>query len=642
MVWATHTPHLVRRSLPRPVFVIATPSVYVRVFAGLALAIALVSMAGWGLNIAVFYTWGHAGPLSMPTSIGLALMCLATLARTSAPEFQWVSRLCALLGGGLPLAFFLHGDFRVGTDMRQLAPAPHDQTAFIAPATAFALVLLCIALLTIRRHVWTAHWLAAGSMLVASIAVLGYLFDVQALYQISNYATMSLPAAMAILVLSAAVLALRLDAGLMYVLAHPGPSQVLARRFLPLSVLAFLCIHWVGRLGYQYGLYTVGFQSVIVTLTGIVVIVVLTWQSIQQIQMAEAERSRAILRFRAAASASNAMVYEWDAESGEVERVCGLEEMTGYSVEEAESTAAWWRSLIHPEDIDRLQKEAARKFQIGETLTTEYRVRRKNGSYIHVHDSFLVLDAQDGTLKHAIGSTLDVTERKRREDELRNSNEDLRQFAYAAAHDLQEPLRMVTVFTQMLESAWKERLDENTRSWMGYIVEGAERMHALLSDLRVYTEMAQATPTREMRTDLNRALKKAMENLDMAILESDAKVSSDTLPEVNCREVYLVQLFQNLLSNSIKYRAGEPPLIHVSAERGRGEWLIAVRDNGIGIDPKYSSQIFGIFKRLNRKVPGTGMGLAICARVVERCGGRIWVESAPGQGATFKFTLPFL
>lgn len=201
---------------------------------------------------------------------------------------------------------------------------------------------------------------------------------------------------------------------------------------------------------------------------------------------------------------------------------------------------------------------------------------------------------------------------------------------------------MVTVFTQMLENAWRERLDDNTRTWMGYVIEGAERMRALLSDLRVYTEMSQATPSREVHTDLNRALQKAIDNLDMAVRESGAEVTHGTLPEVNCREVYLVQLFQNLLSNSIKYRGAEAPKVYVSAERGRGEWLIAVEDNGIGIDPKYSSQIFGIFKRLNRKVPGTGMGLAICARVVERCGGRIWVESEPGKGATFKFTLPFL
>lgn len=642
MVWATHTSSPARRTVLPPVLPISSPPLPVRLFAASALAIALIAMCGWAFNASALYNWAGTGILAMPTAIGITLIALAVFARTLPNAYQWVARICTLLGGLFPLLYAFDYKFQIGTDMRRLTPAPQDQTALIAPATAFGLCLLALALFLIRRHVWTAHWLAFASLIVALIAVLGYLFDVQALYQISNYAAMALPTAVAILLLSGAVLALRLDAGLMYVLAHPGPSQILARRFLPLSVLAFLCIHWIGRVGYQYGLYGVGFQSVIVTLTGILVIVTLTWHSIQQIQVAEADRSRAILRFRAAASAANALVYEWDAETGSVERVCGLEEITGYSPQEAEPTAAWWRSLIHPDDVDRLQREGARKFHTGETITSDYRVRRKSGAYIHVHDSFLVLDAYDGTLKRAIGATLDVTERKRREEELHNSNEDLRQFAYAAAHDLQEPLRMVTVFTQMLENAWRERLDDNTRTWMGYVIEGAERMQALLSDLRVYTEMAQASSSREVHTDLNRALTKAIDNLNFAIQESAAQITSGSLPEVNCREVYLVQLFQNLLSNSIKYRGPDPPRIHVTAERGRGEWLVAIQDNGIGIDPKYSSQIFGIFKRLNRKVPGTGMGLAICARVVERCGGRIWVESEPNKGATFKFTLPFV
>lgn len=633
MVWAIHPPGPPRRRTPRPVVLIASPPLPVRLFAVSALGIALAALLGWALNAPALYNWTGDGGLVIPAALGLTLLGLATFARTLPNHRQWISRLCAAAGGAIPLLYSLD---------RQLRAGPRPQAAELTPATALALTLLGLALLLIRRHVWSAHWLAAGSLGMALIAVLGHLFDVQALYQIGDYAAMALPAALSIFLLAAAVLTLRLDDGLMYVLSHPGPSQVLARRFLPVSVVAFVCIHWIGRVGYQYGLYGVGFQSVIVTLTGIIVIVTLTWQSIQQIQVAEAERERAIVRFRTAAAAANALIYEFDVESGVVERVCGLEEITGYTLAEAEPTPGWWRTLIHPDDLERLQREAARKFQPGDTLNSDYRVRRKNGSYIHVHDSFLVLEADNGALKHVIGSTLDVTERKRREEELHNSNEDLRQFAYAAAHDLQEPLRMVTVFTQMLENAWRERLDDNTRTWMGYVIEGAERMQALLSDLRVYTEMAHASSSREVHTDLNRALQKAIDNLNMAIRESGAEVTHGALPEVNCREVYLVQLFQNLLSNSIKYRGVETPKVHVSAERGRGEWLIAVKDNGVGIDPKYSSQIFGIFKRLNRKVPGTGMGLAICARVVERCGGRIWVESEPDKGATFKFTLPFV
>jgi PAS domain S-box-containing protein len=511
-----------------------------------------------------------------------------------------------------------------------------------APAAAFTLVLLNCALLTLASNVWLAQWLASGAILVGCVAALGYLFDVKALSDISSFAAMPLPAVVAVLLLGAALLALRADAGLMHVLTHPGPSRILAQRFLPFAVLSFLGVHWIGRVGFQYGLYSDAFQTLLVTIAGIVVIVALTWRAIYQIQLAETDRSRAILRFQAAASAAQALIYEWDAETGHVDRICGLQELTGYDASSVPPDSHWWNSLVHPKDQDHLHAVWSQPRRTGETVTLDYRVRSRSGAYIHVLDSFLVLETRHGSPRRVIGSTIDITERKRKEEELRSSNEDLRQFAYAAAHDLQEPLRMVSVFTQMLHNGWRDRLDATTQTWMNFVIEGTQRMHSLLTDLRVYTEMANISPSGPVLCDANHALNIAIHNLQPLIEDSGARISSSTLPsDLRCREDYLVQLFQNLLSNSIKYRSAEPPQVHIDVTTGPGEWLFSVQDNGIGIDPQYASQIFGIFKRLSRKVPGTGMGLAICARVVERCGGRIWVESQVGQGATFNFTLPF-
>jgi hypothetical protein len=227
------------------------------------------------------------------------------------------------------------------------------------------------------------------------------------------------------------------------------------------------------------------------------------------------------------------------------------------------------------------------------------------------------------------------------EEELQRSNEELQQFAYVASHDLQEPLRMVSSFTQLLARRYKDQLDDDARDFISYAVDGANRMQELINDLltfsRVNTRGQPFTPT-----DCNVALGRARANLRMAIEESEALVTNDELPTVMADEGQLTRLFQNLIDNAIKFAGDEPPRVHVSAERAEGEWVFSVRDNGIGIEPQYRERIFVIFQQLHgpEDYGGTGIGLAICKRIVERHGGRIWVESELGEGSTFHFTLP--
>jgi PAS domain S-box-containing protein len=231
-------------------------------------------------------------------------------------------------------------------------------------------------------------------------------------------------------------------------------------------------------------------------------------------------------------------------------------------------------------------------------------------------------------------------ERKAAEFELRRANEDLNQFAFAASHDLQEPLRMITSFSQLLLKGYKGEVDEETAVCMNFITEGTKRMSDLLSDLLAYTQMNAEHEDSEQPVDLNRVFKKTLENCRAAIDESAAAITSDPLPTVYGHEPHFLQLLQNLLSNAIKYRSDKPPRIHVSASRTEGLWRLAVSDNGIGIAPEYHKKIFGVFKRLHGKmIPGTGIGLAICQRVAERYRGLIWVESEVNRGSTFFFTL---
>jgi PAS domain S-box-containing protein len=274
--------------------------------------------------------------------------------------------------------------------------------------------------------------------------------------------------------------------------------------------------------------------------------------------------------------------------------------------------------------------------------------RTRSGCAVTVASRWSLERDDEGKPSRVLEVNRDITERKRAEEaleasikELARSNAELQQFAYVASHDLQEPLRMVANFTQLLAERYGDKVDQDARDFMGYAVEGATRMQTLIEDLlalsRVGTQGKKFAPVR-----LDDALGGAVANLEFAIRESGALVSHDELPVVEADFFQMVRLLQNLIGNGIKFNSGEPPRIHISAARTGNEWTFSVRDNGIGFAPQYAERIFTIFQRLQArgKYPGTGMGLAICRKIAERHHGRIWAESQPGSGSTFYFTIP--
>ncbi|MBN1428126.1 MAG: hypothetical protein JXB07_07050 [Anaerolineae bacterium] len=230
---------------------------------------------------------------------------------------------------------------------------------------------------------------------------------------------------------------------------------------------------------------------------------------------------------------------------------------------------------------------------------------------------------------------------RRAEQNLARSNQELEQFTYISSHDLQEPLRMVNSYLQLLERRYWGQLDADADEFINFATGGASRMQDLIKDLLQYSRIiTHGKPF--VPTDFNRVLQQALINLDAELSASSAQVSFDTLPMVLADELQMIQLFQNLIGNAIQFRSEQPPEIHIGAQRGNGEWQFSVRDNGIGIDSEYFDYIFVIFQRLNSGDPysGTGIGLALCKKIIERHDGHIWVESEPGQGATFYFTIP--
>jgi PAS domain S-box-containing protein len=272
--------------------------------------------------------------------------------------------------------------------------------------------------------------------------------------------------------------------------------------------------------------------------------------------------------------------------------------------------------------------------------------RRRDGTEFPVEISLSPLETPGGTLITSI--IRDVSDRKRVEAdlkqaaaELESSNAELEQFAYVASHDLQEPLRMVASYTQMLARRYQGKLDEDADEFIAYAVDGATRMQALINDLLAYSRVG--TRGREFEpTDTAAIVDQVMADLNLAAEEAGAQVTRGPLPIVRGDTVQLGQLFQNLIANAIKFRGERPPVVDVTARREGTMWRFAVRDNGIGIDPEYSERIFVIFQRLHARAeyPGTGIGLAICKKIVERHGGRVWLESRPGEGTTFWFTIP--
>jgi PAS domain S-box-containing protein len=331
----------------------------------------------------------------------------------------------------------------------------------------------------------------------------------------------------------------------------------------------------------------------------------------------------------------------------------GAEHIFGFSAEESIGKAV---SLIAAPDRTDDMPAILTRIANGESIAQHQAVRRtKSGKIIDVSITLSPLHDSLGRLAGASKIARDITEQvrsverlaqlnadlQRSNENLKRSNEDLERFAFVASHDLQEPLRMISVYSQLLLRAHSAEFDPQAQMYVDNIVGSTKRMRELLADLLAYAEIGARVDEPVEAVDLNDIVAKVLQNLQAAIDENQVSIAVDALPTLRAFQGHFIPLFQNLIGNSIKYRSDRPPRIQVSFEKCDNQLRFSVSDNGIGIAPEYHRKIFGPFKRLHGKdIEGTGIGLAICQRVVERYGGRIWVESQQGQGAAFIFTLP--
>jgi PAS domain S-box-containing protein len=356
-------------------------------------------------------------------------------------------------------------------------------------------------------------------------------------------------------------------------------------------------------------------------------------------------------RFALATEGSNNGMWDWDLQSNKVWYSPRFWEMLGYDGPPLPaSVVESFNQHLHPDDYQHTWDAVNRHLNDGQEFDVEYRLRHRQQGYRWFRARGVALRNDQGKPVRMSGSIQDITQSKlaakqlkESSDALQRSNDELQQFAYVASHDLQEPLRAIAGYCGLLNQYYKDQLDEDGQQFLGFAIDGAKRMQELIDSLlnlsRVRTHGKPFGPT-----NLNNVVQVAMKNLSMQISEADAEIQVGELPQIIGDAMQLTQLLQNLLNNAIKFRReGTRPKIEIRADVSRDdEWLVWVRDNGIGIDPKHVQRIYTVFQRLHTReaYSGTGIGLSICKRVIERHQGRIWTESEPDRGSTFFFTIP--
>jgi len=659
-----------------------------------AVGVGCLVLCGWAFHIEL---WKSVFPglvaMKANTALGLAFsgaslwLLLPGASRTGSRRIAHLLAFLVTLIGAATLGEYLFGvNLRIDQLLftEPVGAVATYSSGRMAPTTSTAFLAMGLALLLLdwktRRGHRPAQVLSLWVALVATMAISGYIYSATALDRILLYTQVAVHTAIVLFLLSVAIFFARPRTGIARDLTSEGSGSVMARRLLPAVFYIPILLGWIELRGRLAGMYGPELGLALYATGTIVVFVVLVWLSARKINVEYSQRSRVEVAIRELNADLEGRVVERTKSLAQQAAVLteqaalldlaqdaivvrdmnsrilfwnrGAEAMYGWPSEEALGKNTY--ELLKTEFYERTKKIEAKLLHQGQ-LEDEAIHHRRDGTRLIVASRWTLQRDADGAPVRILTINNDITNRKKAEEALRNSetqllqkvgelkrsNDELQQFAYVASHDLQEPLRMVASYLQLLAERYKGRLDSDADEFIAYAVDGSNRMKALIEDLLAYSRVGtNGRALREISSE--NALQLALTSLQVTVEESGAVVTHDSLPAITTDGTQLAQVFQNLIGNAIKYRSAEVPHVHVSATKnGDKEWIFSVRDNGIGIDPQYFEKIFVLFQRLHGRAEftGTGIGLAICKKILERLGGRIWVESQPEKGSTFYFAL---
>lgn len=617
------------------------------------IVLGVIVIFGWTFNIDVLKS-AFPGLATMKANAAITFivagLALCLNSYQSSPKTLIITRgfaLAIMLVSLLTLFEYWFGwDFGIDQLLFQdvrVIPATYPGRMSLVTALDFILIGGALFLLDVEiKHRYSPSQIfALMAGLIAFLAVIGYF------YGDGPYLPMALHSSLSFTFFSLAIFCVRPEHGLMQTFLSSAAGGISLRRLLPVALIMPIVLGGISLWGQRIGLYDATFGLVLLVLSTMILLSITIWLNADRLNDADVGRQQAEERFRLVVEAAPTAMIMVDVR-GKIQLAnIHAREMFGYQEQELIGKSL---DLLIPERFrsahagfrqDYFSEPQARLMGVGRDLFGV----RKDGQEVPVEIGLSPLRAQDELF--VLAAIIDITERKKIEsdmkrsiDDLERSNKELEQFAYVASHDLQEPLRMVSSYVQLLARRYQGKLDNDADEFIAFAVEGAGRMKVLINDLLAFSRVG--TRGNDLApVALDEVFNRVTRTLELVIDENKAVITHDPLPQVMADEGQMFQLFQNLIGNALKFRSEKPPKIHVGVKREKDQWLFYVRDNGIGIDPQFWDRIFIIFQRLHTREEyrGTGIGLAISRKIIERHGGRIWVESEPNKGSTFYFTL---